>query len=139
MSIKNTIYTVWKLVNYARQGVSLSDKCLAFLVAGLGIMGYYRARLRSWFTEQIHNFAKEGFIELHFKYNGQKTRLFLRAGNSADYLMAGELVRGGYELPNFEPQVIIDGGANIGMFAIQALRHFPKAKLICYEPDSSNF
>jgi FkbM family methyltransferase len=37
------------------------------------------------------------------------------------------------------PQVIIDAGANIGLFAILTANRFPQAKIICIEPDKENF
>lgn len=135
----STISTIFRLVHHAQQGASLRDKWLAFLIAGLGIMGHHRVKLRCWFLNCINNLEIQGFIPLHLKLNGLSRRLCMRQGNEADYLMTGELVMGGYELPSFEPQTIIDGGANIGMFTVQAWSHFPQAKLICYEPDSDNF
>jgi FkbM family methyltransferase len=36
------------------------------------------------------------------------------------------------------PQIIIDGGANIGLFAIKMKNDFPDSKIICVEPDSEN-
>ncbi|MFM7079129.1 MAG: FkbM family methyltransferase [Bacteroidota bacterium] len=37
------------------------------------------------------------------------------------------------------PKVIIDGGANIGLFSIKMKSRFPEALIICVEPDSANF
>jgi FkbM family methyltransferase len=37
------------------------------------------------------------------------------------------------------PKVIIDGGANVGLFALQMKNRFPDAKIICIEPDPENF
>jgi len=37
------------------------------------------------------------------------------------------------------PKVIIDAGANIGLFSILIKNKFPEAKLICIEPDKENF
>lgn len=37
------------------------------------------------------------------------------------------------------PAYIIDGGANIGLFAIYIKNRFPDAKIICIEPDPENF
>ena len=46
----------------------------------------------------------------------------------------------GYKLKlNFEPSVIIDGGANIGLTTIFYKQKFPNAKIITVEPDKSNF
>jgi FkbM family methyltransferase len=37
------------------------------------------------------------------------------------------------------PQIIIDGGANIGLFALLMKNRYPEAKIICIEPDPENF
>ncbi|MDR0829589.1 MAG: FkbM family methyltransferase [Prevotellaceae bacterium] len=44
-----------------------------------------------------------------------------------------------YDFNYGEPNVIIDGGANIGLFAIQMASKYPNAKIICIEPDHENF
>src|SRR5688572_22647814 len=38
-----------------------------------------------------------------------------------------------------KPTVVIDGGANVGLFSIKVKNDFPDAKLICIEPDPDNF
>lgn len=46
----------------------------------------------------------------------------------------------GYNLKiNSNPKIIIDGGANVGLFAIKIKNDFPLAKVICIEPDLENF
>ncbi len=135
----STVSTLIKLIHHAQQGVSLQDKWLAFLIAGLGVMGHHRLKLRSWFIRRINEFGKKGCIKINLNYNGVSIYLSMRQGNEADYLMGGELVRGCYELPDFEPKTIVDGGANIGIFALHASSYFPNAQLICYEPDIANF
>ncbi|HEX8315603.1 MAG TPA: FkbM family methyltransferase [Flavisolibacter sp.] len=37
------------------------------------------------------------------------------------------------------PRVVIDGGANIGLFTVLIKNRFPAAKVICIEPDKENF
>jgi FkbM family methyltransferase len=37
------------------------------------------------------------------------------------------------------PKVIIDGGANIGLFSIKMKNEFPDATIVCVEPDPENF
>lgn len=45
-----------------------------------------------------------------------------------------------YNIKSIEkPRIIIDGGANIGLFAIKMKNIFPEAKIICVEPDLDNF
>ena len=44
-----------------------------------------------------------------------------------------------YDFPiPFEPELIIDGGANIGMSALYFARRFPKASILAIEPDPAN-
>jgi hypothetical protein len=38
-----------------------------------------------------------------------------------------------------KPLIIIDGGANIGLFAIKMKNDFPESQIICVEPDPDNF
>lgn len=135
----STLSTVFGLARHAHKGVSLHDKKLAFLVAGLGVIGLHRQNIRQWFRQQIDASDSNELIPLNVRVNQTPLHLVMRHNNEGDYLMTGELVRGGYDYPDFEPKVIIDGGANIGMFAVQAATRFPKAKVVCYEPDSSNF
>lgn len=39
----------------------------------------------------------------------------------------------------YDPKIIIDGGANIGLFAIEMKNKYPDVKIICIEPDKDNF
>ena len=48
---------------------------------------------------------------------------------------------GGYKVPDnlaYRPKAVIDGGANIGLFALFAHATFPAINLTCYEPDKDN-
>jgi FkbM family methyltransferase len=44
-----------------------------------------------------------------------------------------------YNIKLTTPQVVIDGGANIGLFALYIKNKYPEAKIICIEPDLENF
>jgi len=37
------------------------------------------------------------------------------------------------------PKIIVDGGANIGLFSIKMKNEFPDATIVCIEPDHDNF
>lgn len=135
----STISTIFHLANHAKQGKTIKDKWLAFLIAGLGVIGHHRYKIRQWFIKEIELLSQKDSIQIKLWIDRKLSSFSMRKGNEADYLIGGELVRGGYEIPHFKPQTIVDGGANIGMFAIEALSYFPNAKLTCYEPDSVNF
>lgn len=44
-----------------------------------------------------------------------------------------------YDIQFGNPKIIIDGGANIGLFAIMMKNKFPESRIICIEPDPENF
>jgi FkbM family methyltransferase len=46
---------------------------------------------------------------------------------------------GEYKINLDNPKVIIDAGANIGLFSIYMKNKFPDAMIICIEPDGENF
>lgn len=134
-----TLATTLRLANLARAGTGLRGKWLAFLVAGLVSLGEHRAKARAWFLRRIAGHARGGFVTLRFRVNGRTIALAMREGDVDDYRIAGELVRGPYAVPDFAPRTIVDGGANIGMFALFAGAHFPQAKITCYEPGDANY
>jgi len=136
----STVKTIISLSRFANKGLSLRDKWLAFLVAGLGSRDLHRMKLRGFLLRCINSLAIKGSVQLALLLNSRRAFFSMRKGNEGDYLIGGELVTGmyGYGIPDFEPACIIDGGANIGSFSISAMNYFPKAKLICYEPDSAN-
>lgn len=135
----STLNTLFNLAISANQGISVQDKKISFLIASLGVIGHHRKRIRQWFRTQIDACTHNDLTQINLKLHGTPLSFFIRPLNEGDYLMGGELVRGGYQKPNFEPNQIIDGGSNIGMFALQVANYFPKAKLICYEPDTENY
>ena len=134
-----TLPTLQKTIACAGRGIRWRDKKLAFLLAGFGVIARRRKRLRSFYFRSINRSASNGVVCLNLLINSQPTMFEMRRGDEGDYLIAGELVRGSYPMPRFTPQSIVDAGANIGLFSIHASRHFPKARLACYEPDPSNF
>ena len=64
----------------------------------------------------------------------------IRKGSSDGSLFRQIFYDGEYDLAiPFEPKYIIDGGANIGFFAVLMANRFPNATIISIEPDSNNF
>jgi len=130
-----TVYALW---SRARVGVTWRDKWLAFLLAGLVSMGEHRVRARNWFFNRINACAREGQVHLRLRIGRRICTVAMRQGDREDFLIGGELVKRAYAPPPFTPRQIVDGGANIGLFAIYANALFPEAKLVCYEPDEKN-
>lgn len=42
-------------------------------------------------------------------------------------------------IPNFDPKIIVDAGAHIGMTSLLFAREYPAAKIIAVEPEQANF
>ena len=74
------------------------------------------------------------------KIPGIKHPIALRPGTS-DYDVFYQLfAKSEYDIPvNFEPKLIIDAGANIGLAAVYFKNKFPNATIISIEPDDGNF
>lgn len=42
------------------------------------------------------------------------------------------------DLPGFAPTTIVDAGANVGATALHFFRHYPQARILCFEPAAEN-
>lgn len=135
MSALSTSLTLWKR---SRAGIGLRNRVRCLLAGGMAALGKRRRFLRWLFPRLLSasTFAKVVFVQL--KLFGRDVKIELRRGDREDYLVFGELVRGGYQTPSESPDQVIDGGANIGVFSLQACAAFPGAELICFEPDPAN-
>ena len=133
-TLNTIILLLWRVISNAR---FLGWK-VAFLCGGLAAMGRHREKMRRRFISLLDGCANGGDIEMDLKVSGKPIRFLLRLGNVADYLIGGELIWGAYSRPHKTPDLIVDGGANIGMFSILANAYFPSSKIICYEPDKKN-
>jgi FkbM family methyltransferase len=135
--IKNTI-EIWRL---AGASVGFRSRLLAFLCARFGNLSEKRQGLRMILLKFINCFARKGQVAIFFCIAGQPLSIFLRKGNQADYLVFGEMVMGGYKLPDnlsFDPTEVVDGGANIGLFSLFAHATLSGVKLTCFEPEKDN-
>ena len=73
------------------------------------------------------------------KIPGIKSPLFLRKDTTDVAMFDQVFLHDEYKIDfSFEPKVIIDAGANIGLFSILMKNKFPEAKVICIEPDKGN-
>jgi hypothetical protein len=135
----NSLKTFFRCLSFGACGVSIKDKVLAFFIAGFGIIGRSRSSMRVFYGRQISRMGSDGLLTLTFRVNSLPTIVQFRRGNEGDYIVLGEMVRGSYSPPSGVPLSIIDCGANIGTFALSAIRQFPDAQIVCYEPDPTNF
>ncbi len=134
------LQSYFKSLCLCERGEGIHDKCLCLL-----LIVYARSWHRvfvGWFTATLISFfSQNGQVRVAIRVNGNKVLISLRKNNGADYRMAIDvLLLDEYQLPsNMRFSKIIDGGANIGSFSILAHQFYPDAKLVCFEPERSNF
>jgi FkbM family methyltransferase len=133
------LQNIYSVLSLARSGARLRDKMLVFCIVGFGVLALHRTTARKALSSVVNKFGEGGLVTVRFNKHDRQLAFLLREDNEADYSIAAEMLKGGYECPDFTPGEIIDGGANIGLFSILAAASFPHAKLICYEPDADNF
>ncbi|QEC67082.1 FkbM family methyltransferase [Panacibacter ginsenosidivorans] len=74
------------------------------------------------------------------KVPGISSAFFLRKNTSDAAVFDQVFLHGDYNINfSFVPTVIVDAGANIGLFTIVMKNRFPEAKVICVEPDKDNY
>lgn len=138
LNIMHTFKTLASLFLKITKKFDFPSWKVAFLCGGLASMGLHRKGLRSFFITALNKSARDANIEMRFKLSGKKSIFLMREGNMADYLIGGELVWGAYNPPLKTPALIVDGGANIGMFSVLAHAYYPDVPIVCYEPDKAN-
>jgi FkbM family methyltransferase len=85
----------------------------------------------------LRPFVRDGEIAIHYPCYGRRYTVFVRTSDmSSDLFTLRELLSGGvYPLPHaFSPDLIIDGGGNIGLFTLLASAAFPSARIVVCEP-----
>jgi FkbM family methyltransferase len=89
---------------------------------------------------EIYGKSKYGRGEYCLTIPGFRGTLLLR-GKTSDRLTFQKIfVDGEYRFDlGFSPQVILDGGANVGYSSIYFARRFPDALVIAVEPEAENF
>jgi FkbM family methyltransferase len=75
----------------------------------------------------------------NIKIRGIKYPFSLRNGTSDIPTFYQVFLHKEYDIHFENPRFIIDGGANIGLFAILMKNRYPDTKIICLEPDPENF
>ncbi len=95
-----------------------------------------------------YGFRKGVGIYLDTKFNrlskirvpGIKDPILLRKDTSDIAIFDQVFLRGDYDINfKFQPQTIVDAGAHIGLFSVLMKNRFPNTRIICIEPDKSNY
>lgn len=83
-------------------------------------------------------------LDLDVLIEGERAMLHVRPNKGDLFILYEVLAREAYAIPAslLDPdkvEVIVDCGANIGITALYFARRYPKARIICVEPDPENF
>jgi len=100
-------------------------------------MKKYLKQIKNYFTNK-QTVKSENLIEM--KVKNVKFPIYLRKETSDIPTYSQIFVENEYKLKNkTAPKIIVDGGANIGLFAVLMKNLYPTVKIICVEPDKENF
>lgn len=130
-SIKNAL-------PHAKCGTSALDKLKIFLVIAFETTSFANVARRARVKRVLRALSTDGLLTIRFARDGAPFTFKLRAAEDGDLSVASEFVRGIYSFPQMEPAQIIDGGANIGLFAVLASKRFPDISIDCYEASPDN-
>lgn len=100
------------------------------------------ARLACWRDAVRFTWARLlGLPEVEVRLKAPPCTVTLRPRNSDFDVLLQTFVSGGCDVREkvASPRRIIDGGANIGLTAIQFAAHFPGAEIIAIEPEPANY
>jgi len=95
-----------------------------------------------------YGFRKGVGIYLDIKHNrlskirvpGIRDSILLRKDTSDVAIFDQVFLHGDYDIDfKFHPLTIVDAGAHIGLFSVLMKNKFPDARVICIEPDKSNY
>ena len=107
----------------------------------LGAIHY--GQVQSWWPiSPVQRWIRNHRFQFRHGRNGSTTRLRLSGADITHLWVANEvLLEGVYELEAvpFVPDVVLDLGANIGLFTLLAAQRWPGANLVCVEPHPTTF
>lgn len=122
-------------------GKSISDKYKLVILAAYTS----RPKWKKYLKQRISAFTKNGLITLELNPVGSNNRslnVCLRTDHfDSDYLSMYELLLiNCYRLPirGFNPELIVDGGANTGLFTLLNNKIYPTSKILLFEPVEGN-
>jgi FkbM family methyltransferase len=101
------------------------------------------AQIHSWWPfPPIQRWIRNHRFQFRHGHNGSTTHLKVSGADITHLWVADEvLLEGVYQLEAvpFTPDVVLDLGANIGLFTLLASRQWPQAQLVCVEPHPTTF
>jgi FkbM family methyltransferase len=98
---------------------------------------YSRPALRPICDFLLRPFATNGEIPIDYKKGNRSFRIFLRDDDQESdmHSVLEVAIRNVYPLdPAYAADLVIDGGANVGLFSLQAAAVYPYAKILVCEP-----
>lgn len=122
-----------------QKGSSWKDKYKLFILSAYTS----RKAIRPLLQPLIRLFSKDKLIKLSFRpeSNAKPVTIFIRKDHfNSDFLSLSELALFNcYKLPvKFNPDIIIDGGGNTGLFTLICSVIYPSQKVLLFEPVKAN-
>jgi FkbM family methyltransferase len=104
-------------------------------------MAWSRPKYKTLSLKLLQPFVNEGEITVYYHMGGAKLHVKIRISElESDFCSVRELgVDDIYRFDSaFVPELVIDGGGNIGVFSLSAHALYPEAKIVICEPVPAN-
>jgi FkbM family methyltransferase len=128
-----------KLKHYVFPENPLDDRILARMKRGV----IHYGQVDSWWPiPGLQRWIRNHRFEFRHGANGNSMRVEVSGGDITHLWVADEvLIEHVYQLDAvpFEPTLVLDLGANIGLFTLLAAKRWPRANLACVEPHPTTF
>jgi len=112
-------------------------------VARLKRGAIHYGQVNSWWpVRPVQRWIRNHHFEFRYGANGAATRVCVSGGDITHLWVADEvLLERVYQLERvpFTPDLVLDCGANIGLFTLLAAKQWPRAHFICVEPHPTTF
>jgi FkbM family methyltransferase len=122
----------------SKKGATVKSKLL-LLIIGILNQSASRKKLNQLLRSISSLFSSNGLLHIRMSQQGKTVNYSLRINNNSDYQSLFECFSGMYRIPRNDIFFVLDGGANIGFFAINIfMENKGLREIICVEPNPSN-
>ena len=122
----------------SQKGHGFKSKFLLLIIGILNQSASWK-RTNSFLRSISSLFRKNNNFSIRIRQNSKIVNFALRMNNNSDYQSLFECFSGMYKIPGGDIFYVLDGGANIGFFAINIfMKNNDIREIICVEPNPAN-
>jgi FkbM family methyltransferase len=122
----------------SKKGDGFKSKLLLLIIGILNQSANWK-RTNFLLRKMSSLFSNSGHLHIRIRRQNKVVKFTLRTNNNSDYQSLFECFSGMYKIPGSGIHHVLDGGANIGFFAINIfMQNKDLSEIICVEPNPLN-